>query len=72
MSWWLIWSLLWLPAGSHNGQSDRHAQGQAHGRVGPVGTQFCKITGAGGVHDLYLKCFGNDTPLPNLDWWKFE
>jgi len=35
-------------------------------------TQNCKITGARGVHDLYLKFFGNGTPLLNLDWWKFE
>jgi len=35
-------------------------------------TQSCKITGAKGVHDLYLKFFGNGTPLMNLDWWKFE
>ena len=35
-------------------------------------TQNCKITGARGVHDLYLKFFGNATPLMNVDWWKFE
>ena len=35
-------------------------------------TQSCKITGARGVHDLYLKFFGNDTPVMNFDWWKFE
>ena len=35
-------------------------------------TQNCKITGARGVHDLYLKFFGNATPLINVDWWKFE
>ena len=35
-------------------------------------TQSCKITGARGVHDLYLKFFGNGTPLMNVDWWKFE
>ena len=34
--------------------------------------QSCKITGARGVHDLYLKFFGSGTPLQNLDWWKFE
>ena len=34
--------------------------------------QSCKITGARGVHDLYLKFFGNGTPLLNFDWWKFE
>jgi arabinoxylan arabinofuranohydrolase len=35
-------------------------------------TQSCKITGARGVHDLYLKFFGNGTPVVNVDWWKFE
>jgi arabinoxylan arabinofuranohydrolase len=35
-------------------------------------TQSCKISGARGVHDLYLKFFGNGSPLMNLDWWKFE
>jgi arabinoxylan arabinofuranohydrolase len=35
-------------------------------------TQNCKITGARGVHDLYLKFFGNGTPLMNVNWWKFE
>ncbi len=33
--------------------------------------QSCKITGATGVHDLYLKFFGNDTPVMNVDWWSF-
>ncbi len=35
-------------------------------------TQSCNIKGARGVHDLYLKFFGNGTPLMNMDWWKFE
>ena len=35
-------------------------------------TQSCRITGARGVHDLYLKFFGSGTPLMNVDWWKFE
>jgi hypothetical protein len=35
-------------------------------------TQSCKITGARGVHDLYLKFFGTTAPLVNIDWWKFE
>ena len=35
-------------------------------------TQSCKIAGARGVHDLYLKFFGPGTPLMNVDWWKFE
>jgi hypothetical protein len=32
----------------------------------------CKITGARGVHDLYLKFFGSASTIMNLDWWKFE
>jgi hypothetical protein len=35
-------------------------------------TQSCKVTGAKGVHDLYLKFFGTGTPVMNVDWWKFE
>jgi len=35
-------------------------------------TQNCKITGARGVHDLYLKFFGAGAPVLNIDWWKFE
>jgi hypothetical protein len=35
-------------------------------------TQSCKISGARGVHDLYIKFFGNNTPVVNLDWWQFE
>jgi beta-xylosidase len=47
-------------------------------KVNPTGAvdtweaQSCKITGAKGVHDLYLKFFGTGTPLMNVDWWKFE
>jgi hypothetical protein len=35
-------------------------------------TQSCRITGAKGVHDLYLKFFGGNGRLFNLDHWKFE
>jgi hypothetical protein len=35
-------------------------------------TRSCNIRGARGVHDLYLKFFGNGTPVMNVDWWKFE
>ena len=47
-------------------------------KVNPTGaidkyeSQSCNITGAKGVHDLYLKFFGTGTPLMNVDWWKFE
>jgi arabinoxylan arabinofuranohydrolase len=32
----------------------------------------CKIEGASGVHDLYLKFTGGDGHLFNFNWWKFE
>jgi len=35
-------------------------------------TQSCRVKGAKGVHDLYLKFTGNSSPLMNFDWWKFE
>jgi hypothetical protein len=35
-------------------------------------TQNCKISGARGVHDVYLKFFGKGTPVMSLDWWKLE
>ena len=35
-------------------------------------TQSCNVRGARGVHDLYLKFFGNGTPLINIDWWQFN
>lgn len=35
-------------------------------------TQSCNLRGARGVHDLYLKFFGNGTPVMNVDWWKVE
>jgi hypothetical protein len=57
-------------------QRNRHCVGslkvKSTGALDKWETQSCKITGARGVHDLYLKFFGNGTPLLNLDWWKFE
>ena len=35
-------------------------------------TQSCSLTNARGVHDLYLKFFGNGSPLMSIDWWKLE
>jgi hypothetical protein len=35
-------------------------------------TQSCRVKGAKGVHDLYLKFTGNSSPLMNFDWWKFN
>ncbi|MCQ2416728.1 MAG: family 43 glycosylhydrolase [Oscillospiraceae bacterium] len=32
----------------------------------------CKVTGATGVHDLYLRFSGGNSYLFNIDWWKFE
>jgi arabinoxylan arabinofuranohydrolase len=45
---------------------------KATGNLDKWETQSCKIVGAKGVHDLYLKFFGNATPVMNIDWWKFE
>ena len=47
-------------------------------KVDPTGAidkfepQSCNVTGATGVHDLYLKFFGSATPVMRMDWWKFE
>ena len=35
-------------------------------------TQSCRVRGAKGVHDLYLKFTGGDGPLLNFDWWQFN
>jgi len=35
-------------------------------------TQSCNLSGAKGVHDLYLKFFGPGAPLMNVDSWQFE
>jgi hypothetical protein len=35
-------------------------------------TRSCNVRGARGIHDLYLKFFGNETPVMNVDWWKLE
>jgi hypothetical protein len=35
-------------------------------------TQSCRVRGAKGVHDLYLRFTGGGEPLLNFDWWKFE
>ena len=38
-------------------------------------SQSCRVKGAKGMHDLYLKFIGNignSSPLMNFDWWKFN
>ena len=35
-------------------------------------SQSCRIMGARGVHDLYLKFFGESSPVMKVDWWIFE
>ena len=35
-------------------------------------TQSCSISGANGVHDLYLNFTGDSSLLMNFDCWKFE
>ena len=42
------------------------------GAVDKWETQACKITGAKGIHDLYLKFFGTNAPVLNVNWWRFE
>jgi arabinoxylan arabinofuranohydrolase len=34
-------------------------------------TTSCEVSGAEGVHDLYLKFTGGNAPLFNLDFWQF-
>jgi len=34
--------------------------------------QSCDVSGAKGVHDLFLKFTGGDGMQLNFDWWKFE
>ncbi len=34
-------------------------------------TESCKVIGATGIHDLYLKFTGDSGYLLNIDWWKF-
>jgi hypothetical protein len=45
---------------------------KATGALDKWETQSCKITRAKGVHDLYLKFFGDHKPVINLDGWRFE
>ncbi|WP_010243043.1 family 43 glycosylhydrolase [Acetivibrio cellulolyticus] len=35
-------------------------------------TKSCEISGATGIHDLYLKFTGGSGYLLNVNWWKFE
>jgi hypothetical protein len=35
-------------------------------------TKSCKVTGATGIHDLYLKFTGGSGYLFNFNWWKFN
>ena len=35
-------------------------------------TKSCKVTGATGIHDLYLKFTGGSGYLFNLNWWNFN
>ena len=35
-------------------------------------TKSCSISGATGVHDLYLKFTGGSSMLFNFNWWKFN
>jgi arabinoxylan arabinofuranohydrolase len=35
-------------------------------------TAVCSVSGASGVHDLYLRFTGSGDDLFNLDWWQFQ
>ena len=35
-------------------------------------SQSCEVTGAKGVHNLFLKFSGGDGMQLNFDWWKFK
>jgi O-glycosyl hydrolase len=35
-------------------------------------TVICAVSGASGVHDLYLRFTGSGEDLFNLDWWQFQ
>ena len=35
-------------------------------------TQSCKVSGATGTHDLYLRFTGGSGNLFNFDWWQFR
>ncbi|ODM27046.1 carbohydrate-binding protein [Clostridium sp. Bc-iso-3] len=35
-------------------------------------TQSCQVSGANGIHDLYLKFTGGSGYLFNINWWKFS
>lgn len=35
-------------------------------------TKTCAVTGAAGVHDLYLKFTGGSGQLVSSNWWKFN
>jgi beta-xylosidase len=45
---------------------------KATGGLGKWKAESCRVRGAEGVHDLYLKFTGGGGPLLNFDWWKFE
>lgn len=35
-------------------------------------TKSCKVSGATGIHDLYMKFTGGSGSLFNMNWWKFS
>jgi hypothetical protein len=50
-----------------NKQGQEQRRKEPHSALDPWETEPCKTTGAKGVHDLYLKFFGNGPPMLNLD-----
>jgi arabinoxylan arabinofuranohydrolase len=57
---------------SETGESIGTLKVKSTGALDNWETQSCKIKGARGRHDLYLKFFGKGAPVMNIDWWKFE
>jgi arabinoxylan arabinofuranohydrolase len=44
---------------------------QSTGGLQTWATRSCAVSGANGIHDLYLKFTGGSGALFNLNWWKF-
>ncbi len=61
-----------LRLGDLQGQLIGVCQVEASGGAQKWRSAACEVSGAAGVQDLYLKFTGDDGPLFNLDYWKFE
>ncbi|HEX9045490.1 MAG TPA: family 43 glycosylhydrolase [Verrucomicrobiae bacterium] len=45
---------------------------KATGVAGEWETKSCSVRGATGVHDLFFKFSGTNSPLMKMDWWQFQ